>query len=92
MVTGLQGDPRGALLAHLVGQVQLSDGARMVIQGFLQDVSIGSLQTPADIANAMSSMDRLSAYLTTRKSLGGQVNAATLQMAFRDLCPLFPIC
>lgn len=91
MATAAQSDPRDAILAHLANQTQLTAGARQFLGGLLQDVDIGLLQSPADLARGYASMDQLAAHLMMRSYAGG-VDAQTMQMALRDLCPLFPIC
>ncbi|MBW8848908.1 MAG: hypothetical protein JF607_28620 [Burkholderiales bacterium] len=91
MATSSQGDPRKAILDHLTQQVQLTDGARQLLQGLLADIDLNQVQGPADLSRALQSMDNLAAHLSVRRGLG-PVDAQTLQMSLRDLCPLFPIC
>lgn len=91
MATSSQSDPRTAILNHLSRQVHLTDGARQLLQGLLADIDVSQVQRPADLARALQSMDRLAAHISARRGLG-PVDAQTLQMSLRDLCPLFPIC
>jgi hypothetical protein len=92
MATATQGDPRDAIFAHLASRLQLTDGAQQLIQGLLSDVDLSRLQTPADLAQAFAEMDRLAAHISGRRTFTGSVDAQSIQMSLRDLCPLFPIC
>ena len=90
--TAMKGDPREAVLAHLSGRVQLTDGAHTLVRGLLQDVDPGSLQSATDMAKAFASMERLATHLSARRGAVAGVDAASMQLALRGLCPLFPIC
>ena len=92
MATASQGDPRNEILEHLAQRVQLTDGARQLLQGLLADIDVTQVQAPADLNRALQSMDKLASHLIARRGLLGSIDAQTLQLSLRDLCPLFPIC
>lgn len=95
MATAGQTDPRQTLFAYVVARTNLDDEAQTLLRDRLAEVDVALLKTPTAKARARRSMGKLITKLNdtpSRRSATQRTRQADVQLALRDLCPLFPIC
>lgn len=92
MATAGQADPRDTLFEHVVDRVNLDHDARAMLRQLLSSVDTADLSSSTRLSMAMRSMDQLVEWLIANPVRRGHVSPADVEMALRDLCPLFPIC
>ena len=92
MATAGQADPRDALFEHVVDRVNLDPDAQAMLRQLLSSVDAADLSSSTRLSRAMQSMDRLVERLIANPVRRGPVSLPDVEMALRDLCPLFPIC
>lgn len=92
MATAGQTDPRDALFEHVVDRVKLDPDAQALLRQLLSSVDAAELSSGTHLSRAMRSMDLLARRLNANPVRRGLIGRPDVEMALRDLCPLFPIC
>lgn len=92
MATAGQADPRDVLFDYVVERVKFDPDAQAFLRQLLSSVDAADVSSSTHLAMAMQSMDQLVEWIHGNSVVKGPVSRPDVEMALRDLCPLFPIC